>query len=505
MPNSRPSWSPQALGRLRRVYLFVVTSLAVSVFGLIFLLRPPTPLVQVSAGIEQELTGRSEKQLMDEVRRWIADDANLQRSVEAVSFEYREVEPRARLDQARRAIKVKRALSDSSDTQAFAIYCVIGDSGVDSASDAVALVNHLAQEYVDDQLVRGLISAEENERAASKSCELASERYFAANDRLRTFEKVIAPRRAPRAPMPRHDVPAPKPTVETVEPSPQFSANPAWAEVQTDLEHLRGQRRALLFRLTEAHPRINVLDDEIGQVKRRLKATPRYIAADAPRGVKPTGELDDPQRPGRPDPTTIPQVVDRQELRRIAQEAARLQKELDVAGVAYSTAQNESQDAHDALQRFHQTVPVRITVLATASEPVESSSAGALAVLSCFALVLGGGVCVKGVRVDRTLRTKDDVEHALSLPVVGMLALDHSADAKPPVAAPPGWTRRLSRGAELFLSVFALVLMGLAVTDSSFASQCWSDPVRAPSNAVHQAVHALSAIPAEPGTTRSHE
>jgi hypothetical protein len=506
MSNFRPSWSPEARGRARRAYLFVVTSLAVCVFGLLFLPGTDVTETEVNVEIEQRLSGRSAKEVTDAFDRWVANDANLRRAVRALTFEETQsltndghvTAQSTPTAYASWSLHPHLASGDAADSLTLTISCFTDPAGLESASDVATLVNHLAQEYVDDQLAGHLLGAEQDERAASELCDLAQHRYFAVQDELRDFEEEMARRPALPAPAPRRDYPTsvPTPTVKTVEPSPQYSASPDWIEVQSKLEQLRRQRETLLVRLTEAHPQVKVLDDEIAQVARRVTVTARYVAIDEP------VDLDQPEEPADP-PTrlppvapTAPPVEDQQETRRIAEESSRLKQEVDVASAEFSAAQDELQIAKDALHSIRQAVPVRIESLAKAPEPVEPSSGRVtLAVLGCFALVLGGGACVKGVRNDPTLRSAAEVERALGLPVVGILAVDHRADAKRPVAAPPGWTRRLSRGAELFLSIFALVLMGLAVTDLSFASECWSDPVRAPSNVVHQAVHVLSGYP----------
>ncbi len=514
----RPSLSPEARGRVRRVYLFVVTSSAVCLFGLLFLPQTYVTETRVSVDIEQRFSGRTHEQVTDAFNRWVANDANVRRAAEVVI-----VDRKANLDDelgldsiasrpmptayASWSFHPKLASGDAADSLTLNISCSTDLLGWDSPADVAALVNQLAQLYVEDQSARHTATAEERYRAADSLRQIEQSVLDDAQNALKRFEQKVANdgrRRLPTQQVETVVSPEPKvepktdPTTESIQQLQQAAKNPSWVEIQRELAGLRQRRVALLVDLTEAHPRVLKLDDKITRVEQRLKVTPLYLMVDAPAPAPPV-MADDPPTPKPPVASLAPPLEDSQELRRIAQVRAHLQHSVGTARQRFEAAEQKLLAADEGLSRARQVSPARIAQPAAAPAPVEPNSpGGTLAILGCVALVVGGGVFVQGVRVDPTLRTADEVERALSLPVVGMLAVDHRADAKPPIAAPPGWTRRLSRGAELFLFVFALMSMGLAIADSGFAARCWSDPVRAPSYAVRRAVTVLCGIPAEP-------
>ncbi|MCH8922367.1 MAG: hypothetical protein IIA67_04365 [Planctomycetes bacterium] len=504
MSNLRPSWSPETRGRVRRVYLFVVTSLAVCVFGLLFVPRAREPKIEVDVDIEQRLSGRTHLEVTDVFDRWVANDANLRRAVRAVTFEGHAAAQSVPMVYASWSFHAEPASGDAADSLTLTISCPSGQDGWESASDAATLINHLAQLYVDDQSARHTAKAEKSYRSADTLQQIEQTFLDEAQNELKRFDQKVTRDRQRRLATRRVEpARSPQPKIEakvhSVEQTQQAVKNHSWIEVQRQLTQLRQQRLALLVNLTEAHPRVLELDDEIARVVERLMVTPLYSLVDAPPGPAPSDKAEEPPAAKRPAPSITPLTEDSQELRRITQIRTKLQQNIDTARQRLEAAQQELLAAHDGLLRAREVSPARITTLATAAEPVESNSGrSALAFLGCVALVLGGGVCVKGVRVDPTLRSSDEVERTLSLPVIGALAVDDRADGKLPVASPPGWTRRLSRGGEFFLFVFALVLTGLAVADSGFAARCWSDPVRAPSYAARRAVTVLCGIPAEP-------
>ena len=514
MSNLRPSWSPETRGRVRRVYLFVVTSLAVTVFGLLFVPRAYVPEAEVNVDIERRFSGRGHQEVANRFDHWVANDANVQRAVQAVSFEGdvsldNIAAPSMPTVYASWSFHPKLASGDAADPLTLTISCFTDQPGLESASDVATLVNQLAQLYVDDQLARHIAKAEKSYRSADSLRQIEQTSLDTARSELKRFEREVtrdrqqSTRQVEPAPSPEPKI---KTKVETVESSQQAVRNPFWIEVQQQLTQLRQQRIALLVNLTEAHPQVLKLDDEIALVAERLKVTPLYNLVDVPPGPAPPDKSEERPTSKRPARSITPPTEDFQEIRRIAKIRTKLQQSIDTARARLEVAKQELLAAHDGLLRARDESPARITSLAVAPEPVESSSnRSRLGLLGCVALVVGGGVCVQGVRVDPTLRSAEEVERTFSLPVIGALAVDHRADGKLPITSPPGWTRRLSRGAELFLFVFALMLMGLAVADSGFAARCWSDPVRAPSYAARRAVTVLSGIPAEPATPSSAE
>jgi hypothetical protein len=311
--------------------------------------------------------------------------------------------------------------------------------------------------------------------------------------------------------------------------APRRQLNPAWLELQRQLEQLETKRNKLLEQLTPLHPQVQKIDVEMSDIRRRQYKVPRYLdagespatpttptdplpsggTAETPNGtptdpaITPPGSAPTIQTPmiespggfnGNPGITDLPSenpstaappwqadpearavVVAQYEALRDNYEHAR--RQLEEAEMLLARSDDAVPQADGQVTQVHGVAAPRV-VETYGGAP----SGAALAIVGLLSLAAGAWVALSVRRATPTvdvLRTADDVNNALSLPLLGDLRGKASAARKSPVRRRGQLACHAVRAAELLLAVFALAFLVVAMLDSPFLSEALSNPLAA--------------------------
>jgi hypothetical protein len=309
---------------------------------------------------------------------------------------------------------------------------------VDGAHSAT-VVNGLAQHYADQCRTKLQIDAEQVLQSAHGAHQRARQRATAAktamdeylNDALRQRAAADDAGQSPERPLNKTPGAANSPSDR--EAGPQATAaghelrltnNPQWATLNDQLQSLRSRRTELLATRTPLHPEIRDVDSHIIQVEEQLASTRRQIVdklADLP--VIINGSVQSS--------IVHPATATRKAVaapRRIAEnaEATETYHKLSDA-LAQANAAVEQAAAAESQARQEQTQLPLIEILpanmaATASPQLAVLLAPLrLALAAGLAMALGAGLLLRGMPPPRTFVTANQVQRALSLPVIGVL------------------------------------------------------------------------------------
>jgi len=316
--------------------------------------------------------------------------------------------------------------------------------------------------------------------------------------------------------------------------------NPAWLELQRQLEQMEANRNKLLERLTPLHPQVQRIDVEMSDIRRRQYKVPRYLDAgeaaatpttptdpmpaggDGPNGTptdpavthpgsaptvespmieSPGGSSRSPSggnlfprenpastaQPWQADPEARAVVVAQYEALRDNYEHAR--RQLEEAEMLLARSDDAVPQADGQAAQVHGVAAPRI-VETYGGAP----SGAALAMVGMLSLATGAWVALSVRRATPAidvLRTADDVNNALNLPLLGDLRGKASAARKSPDRRRGQLACHAVRAAELLLAVFTLAFLVVAMLDSPFLSEALSNPLAAVSQIMQRLINLI--------------
>lgn len=204
----------------------------------------------------------------------------------------------------------------------------------------------------------------------------------------------------------------------------RLTTNPQWTALEEELQSLRQQRTERLSVRTPMHPEIVDLDERIAQAEKRFAATPPQIAAkpaDLPVIVD-----------GIPQPSAMHHVAAESDSsadpKRIMENAKalptyrKLSDELAQAGAAVgelAAAESQARQEQQQLPKIEVFAAVEVAASAPRIRALLSPLPSALA--AGLLMAVGAGLLLRGMPPARTFATANQVENALSLPVLGVL------------------------------------------------------------------------------------
>ena len=181
----------------------------------------------------------------------------------------------------------------------------------------------------------------------------------------------------------------------------------------------------MLNELTRFHPKVLQADVEIATVEQRLQTVARQIpgspaALPEPVAPEPPDKSLVEQSPAEPPPGEAARLApQRAEL---AQISRNLKSDADTAADVYRRA---SQTEQTAWQRHQQQPQIELVLAEATVMPVSSKPPTALlsvALAAGLAAAAGVGLLCSGATMEPTLNTIDQIEAALSVPVIGSIA-----------------------------------------------------------------------------------
>ncbi|MEQ8784922.1 MAG: hypothetical protein RIC55_01425 [Pirellulaceae bacterium] len=314
------------------------------------------------------------------------------------------------------------------------------------------------------------------------------------------------------------------------------TVNPAWRELQQELDEKSVERDRLLRTLTPLHPQVQQIEVEMSEIRRRQYNTPQYLdgsaapASNAPNShpnpnpnpeSTPTPSVTLPGQGGGSNdpgvntprvpitprvPTTPPNAGASNPSATPPAAAFQLDPATRTKVVAqyqtlrgeYDQARRELDEAESALARINlQTTPQtpppsEMNLLAPPS--ILAAQGGApstlgLALVGVIALAMATavGISLRGATpTTNVLTTPDQASEAMGLPIIGDLRTRRSPVRQAPVGRRVQLARHVVRASELLLAVFALAFLLAAMLDSPFMSEAMQNPLAAVSQIMHR-------------------
>ncbi|NQU21165.1 MAG: hypothetical protein HQ567_07770 [Candidatus Nealsonbacteria bacterium] len=313
--------------------------------------------------------------------------------------------------------------------------------------DPARMVNGLAEDFAEsirrdhkEQTRRVYDDARQASQAAELEFTRAKARLDGFSDRH--FQQLESATEPPETDAPILPPPDPRPTVID---------NPDWIALTGQLDELIRSRAEMLIDMTELHPKVLQINIEIAALQQRLQTVARLIHG-SPATIAGTAV---PQPLAERPATTQRQAE-------LAQTVQSLKANADTAEETYRQA---SQTERAAWQRHQQQPRIELmlagpTVLPASHQPPTGLLSVALA--AGLAAVAGMGLFSTGVAMEPTLNTVDQIEAALTVPVIGTVAAITPADDSSAV----GPWQSVARA--------ALIFTGLLLIAGCAAAAAWA-------------------------------
>lgn len=313
-------------------------------------------------------------------------------------------------------------------------------------------VNRLAQWYAEKYRTDWKASAEAAYRRARELVARAEQAHQAARAELESYlqrQAQAAGEAAERIRAARPARPVAPPVAKVAPPAAaELSDNPDWVDANRQLKILQQRRADLLVDRTPLHPAVQEVENRIEQLQQRVGSLPRHQPGQTEPQQK--GPAVNPQPMPQPEVTaeSVPQV-DPQQLKR-------LQQAVDATGRAWQEALERERTAWQQSLRQPQ-IEIELASLAGGLGRSALPWMSLLAALATgLTSVVGLALISAGAGIEPVLTSVDQVEAALSVPVVGVVPGQSTEES----AARPG-RQRLVR---LLLVLGGLLVLAGCVT-----------------------------------------
>jgi hypothetical protein len=245
--------------------------------------------------------------------------------------------------------------------------------------------------------------------------------------------------------------------------------NPQWKEVMLKLRETAARRQILSTRLTDQHPELIQLDQQIADLQTELAKTPE---------VKPLLEED---------PATAGEFA-KQRLATVRQADADIQREqadqdakqallAQAVAAAEGLAEQRSQTERNFWQQLQVFNNQRLTTEQATQMTQQQSGAfqiTTLALLGSLAITLAGIVVWLATPRNEWFTSVEQAQAELPVPIVGIVSRPLSRQKKATVA--PAIVRWVQSGSELTLAAAVVAFLVAAFVDANFLAQFSSDP-----------------------------
>lgn len=367
------------------------------------------PAVSPSSG---EAIGRPFPNLV-EVQRQILSDENLTRALN-------QTEGRASGSQDLLQLRGQIHIADQRSAQRPGI--AITYRGYDSMH-VRRFVNQLAEQYAVAERARLEAAASRSYQEAHRRAEQARRELQQAMDRL---EGALKP------PMAAHQLtrvpPAAPNRQETEPPRPLMVDNPEWLELDGQRKALEQRRTQLLIDRTPAHPEVQYVETQIGELREAQARMPRQIpnpsgqvAASLPVAHAPAETL------GHVVPSAPPA-----EDRQVAQERAALRGAVDRTKQRVGQLVQAEREAWERMQATPQVhVQLADRCLATGGTVRVSLQWLVIAVSVGLALAILAGLFSARLRRDRPVVELAELQTLVPVPIVGVVTVAERGCSRP--------------------------------------------------------------------------
>ncbi len=333
-----------------------------------------------------------------------------------------------------------------------------------------AVVNALIEGYMDQHSVQIDAAARDRYAQAASSLQAATAQAEAARDAVDQFLKrhfdTLQLGAALEAEKPDAEA---APTTPAKAPAPPMvsAPQPRLAALQQQLSAMQQQMDRLLLKLHAQHPVARSLKAEIDAIQEQIAALRATQVAEAP-------------APAEQPRDAAKRAEERaRQLERYHVEKQRYEQLLAAQRDAAKQLEKAHADAAAAQATLQSVAETAITVERWAQPPRENRGAGLA--MAAFALVLAmacGGVAARGIPRDPTFRNRAHAERVLDVPVIGAMP-DPTVMFDPARAQLPPAVMLVRRASEIALLVVLLFLIVLVVSDIRFAVQLATDPLGA--------------------------
>jgi chain length determinant protein EpsF len=207
---------------------------------------------------------------------------------------------------------------------------------------------------------------------------------------------------------------------------PEIMDNPLISGLKTDIARREATLQETALNLGRNHPQYQRLESEIASLKQRLEAETQQI----------TRSYSTASTVGQSKEAELRAAIEQQKnkllaLRNKRDELDVLQRDVDTATRAYENVANR----YNQISLESQATRTNVLMLAPAVAPLDPSSPmplhKTLVIAIVLGMVLGGGAAFGLERLDRRIRSADDLAEMLQLPVLGVIQR-----AKPQAALP---------------------------------------------------------------------
>jgi hypothetical protein len=373
-------------------------------------------------------------------------------------------------------VQISQAVSDSStDSGRLTVTAT-----ATSPTEAIRIANQAAEQLAEPAKPS---TAQDGQRALAQGrneTARAREQLAAVQDAMAALvanapkldETLLSQQPNDNPPEPGPRLTATDPPVSNVPPENDVPlTNPAWEQQHNELTALEAKRRELLQHMTEAHPAVRRLDEEIAGAIERLVATPKTIAKSTGQesAPQPTAPSSAPQE--RPDqPQQVASLPDSAALQSLRQQQQQFAAELASQMQRLRQAETRLEECLAAERKLALAAEPRADVKRRRVLPAmaagnASFSAPRWLVATTLLLSLGGGVVMAhfgGRRLEK-VASRSEAERLLPIPVIGLVA---PADANEPRPSPlprlvAQFTRRACE-ATLATAIVGTILLGIA-------------------------------------------
>jgi hypothetical protein len=326
-----------------------------------------------------------------------------------------------RLNDVQRQLRVSGELVD--DQPQISIAC----SG-SNPQQLLPFVNQLADQYAVAERARFEADAASRYRAAQQATQHA--RQVLGQTTTRLEEHLKRQREAERA---ATQVAPPQPETP---PPPKMVDNPEFTKLDQELTALNRRRTDLLVDRTPLHPAVQAVDNQIAQLREAIRAVPRQIpesggASSAPEAASPKLVEQAPQEPSAgslgqvlPSTTGLDQAEAARKLAALQSNVDRAARDLERIG----RLEREASEQRSACVQV-QVHPAKACQVLASSSPnwVVLSLASA-----CAGLVLATGIGLVsiGYRRDLPVRSLEEVQALLPVPILGVVGRRKSSRGK---------------------------------------------------------------------------
>ncbi len=285
------------------------------------------------------------------------------------------------------------------------------------AHRAAELLEAVARQYVDTFRREWQQQTETAHAQAATAAEQARLAWQLAEAERREFVARLLREQQHEAPA---TPPRPGDSQPSAEPAPPTQAeNPEWSHLAEQRARLERRRADLLFHRTPEHPEVQQIDYDLAELQRTLASTPRWIGREASR------EAGDAATKGATHPSdgqrqAEPPMPEQPEMRR---QLEQLDRKADQARSRYE----ELAAAERAAWSVHLREPaVELTYLPAVeggSRSLTADHAMSTSLLAGLAMMVGVGMFAGGAAMEPTLRSTDQIQSLLRVPVVATVTL----------------------------------------------------------------------------------